>query len=78
MNSLQHSRYGEIRNDGGHYLIKRFKAWMAVIGEWFWFGFSFVLFLALGPFSAVVVLIGLKSLASEERQLEMTEPAKVI
>lgn len=77
MNTLQHSRLDEIKNDGGHCLISELKVCMATFSEWFWFCFSFVLFLALGPFSAIAVLIGLKSLASEERRQEMTEPASL-
>ncbi len=76
MNTLQESTAKEIKNDGGHYLIMWLKAHVDQVSEWFWFSVSFLLFLALGPFSAVVVLIGLKSLASEEEQQKMREPAK--
>ncbi len=76
MNTLQESTVKEIKNDGGHYLIMWLKANINLISEWFWFSVSFLLFLALGPFSAVVVLIGLKSLASEKEQQKMREPAK--
>lgn len=76
MNTFQNSSCKETRNDGGHYLISKLKAHMAMISEWFWFTISFLLFLALGPFSVFVVLIGLKSLASEEMQQNMKEPAK--
>lgn len=77
MNTLQHSRINGIKNDGGHCLILRLKACLAVFSEWFWFCLSFVLFLLMGPFSAVVVLIGLVSLGNEERRSEMTEPARL-
>lgn len=77
MNTLQHSRINGVKNDGGHFLLPRLKAFMAVFNEWFWFCLSFILFLVMGPFSAVVVLIGLVSLGSEERRSEMTEPARL-
>ena len=43
--------------------------------ESFWFCLTFFLFLLMGPFSAIVVLIGLGSLASEKNREQMTEPA---
>jgi hypothetical protein len=77
MNTLQNSNLKEAGNDGGHVLLTWLKAHLAIISEWFWFGISFLFFLLLGPFSAIVVLIGLKSLASEEMQQNMREPAKL-
>lgn len=77
MNTLQQSPMKEINNDGGHFLITWLKAHKGQISEWFWFSLSFLLFLALGPFSAIVALIGLKSLASEEQRQKMVEPARL-
>ena len=67
----------EAANDGGHSMFSWLKAHTEQISEWFWFSVSFVLFVALGPFSAIAVLFGLKALASEERQQDMVEPARV-
>lgn len=44
-------------------------------GEFLWFTTSLLLFLALGPFSAIAALIGLFSLASEKNRSNMQEPA---
>ncbi|WP_028585457.1 hypothetical protein [Desulfogranum mediterraneum] len=77
MNTLQPNQVKEMRTDGGHVLISWIKAHLTQISEWFWFCCSFLLFLALGPFSAVVVLLGLKSLGSEEQRQEMIEPARL-
>lgn len=77
MNSLSDNSVTEIRNDGGHSLISWLKAHSSQLSEWFWFFLSFLLFLALGPFSAIAVLFGLKSLASEEQQEQMIEPARL-
>lgn len=64
-------------SDGGHSLAMWFRAHLPQISEWFWFGLSFLLFILLGPFSAVVALIALGSLASEEQRERMVEPARL-
>ncbi|PLX47802.1 MAG: hypothetical protein C0613_12780 [Desulfobulbaceae bacterium] len=58
--------------------------WLALLGkrfahlsEAFWFTTSLVLFLVLGPFSAIVALIGLGSLATKGRTQHLQGPAKV-
>ena len=45
--------------------------------ESLWFCLAFGLFVLMGPFSAVVVLIGLGSLASKEKREKMPEPARL-
>jgi hypothetical protein len=77
MNILSHSQVSKPGNDGGHSLAKWIRAHSAQVTESFWFCLAFVLFLLMGPFSAVVVLIGLGSLASEENRERMTEPAQL-
>ncbi len=47
------------------------------IGESCWFCLTLALFLLMGPFSVIAVLMGLRSLASEENQAKMTEPARL-
>ena len=63
-------------NDGGHCPSARLRPLLPHLAESFWFGLCFVLFLLMGPFSAIAVLIGLGSLASEENRERMQEPAR--
>ncbi len=77
MKAFHQKHIQAFRIDGGQSWFAAVKASMSHWSEWFWFGFSFLLFLALGPFSAIAVLLGLKSLASEEMQEKMTEPARL-
>ena len=64
-------------NDGGHSLLHKTLSFLSTLSEPFWFCVSFLLFLLMGPFSAVAVLIGLCSLASEENRKKMSEPARI-
>jgi len=75
MNTLPHNQSNRMETDGGRSLLTWVQAHLAHIIESFWFCLTFVLFLLMGPFSAVVVLIGLGSLASEENRAKMSEPA---
>jgi hypothetical protein len=77
MNILSHSQTKQSGNDGGRSLTMWVRAHLAKIVESFWFCLTFVLFLLMGPFSAIVVLIGLGSLASEENREQMIEPARL-
>ncbi len=54
-------------------LGKRF----AHLSEAFWFVTSLVLFVILGPFSAVVAVVGLCSLARKGETKDLQSPAKV-
>lgn len=47
------------------------------LSEYFWFCLSFLLFIIMGPFSAVAVVIALFSLAGKENQNKMVEPASI-
>ena len=47
------------------------------MSEYLWFCLSFLLFIIMGPFSAVAVVIALFSLAGKENQNKMTEPAHI-
>ena len=75
MNIMPHNQADRTENDGGRSLFTWVRTHLAHIIESFWFCLTFVLFLLMGPFSAVVVLIGLGSLASEENRAKMSEPA---
>jgi len=61
-------------NDGGHSLLPSIKTRLTALSEPFWFVLSFLLFLLMGPFSAVAVVIGLCTL-SREHAGSMREPA---
>ena len=64
--------------DGGLSLVRRAALLASKLSEAFWFCLSFLLFLVMGPFSAVAVVIGLWSLAtSEECRSNMVEPASI-
>ena len=65
-----------IRNDSGQSLLQKMVSLFAGLSEPFWFVVSFLLFLLMGPFSVIAVLIGLCSLASEEHRNKMSEPAR--
>jgi uncharacterized membrane protein YecN with MAPEG domain len=64
-----------IMSDGGHSQLQRTISFLSSLSEPFWFCVSFLLFLLMGPFSAIVVLVGLCSLASEDNRNKMREPA---
>lgn len=64
-----------IMSDGGHSLLQRTISFLSGLSEPFWFCVSFLLFLLMGPFSAVAVIVGLCSLASEENRNKMRAPA---
>ena len=63
-------------NDGGHSLLQKTMRLLSRLSEPFWFCLSFLLFLLMGPFSAVAVVIGLCTLARENKDT-MIEPASV-
>ena len=77
METLQQLHVKQTECDGGHLLALWIRAHLSRIMESFWFCLAFVLFLLLGPFSAIVALIGLGSLASEENREKMVEPARL-
>lgn len=72
-----HSEEPISRKNDGSFLAGWVRSHLTHIAETFWFCLSFILFLILGPFSAIIVLIGLGSLASEENRERMTEPARL-
>ncbi|MBV5317382.1 MAG: hypothetical protein JZU50_06205 [Desulfobulbaceae bacterium] len=77
MNILQHYQTKQSGDDGGHFQATWIRVHLAQILESFWFCLTFVLFLLLGPFSAIAVLIGLGSLGNAENRERMTEPASL-
>jgi len=77
MNILPQSKANPSRDDGGHSPVQWVRVHLTQIIESFWFCLTFLLFLLLGPFSAIAVLIGLGSLASEESRARMSEPARL-
>ena len=77
MNILPQSKANPSGDDGGHSPVQWVRVHLTQIIESFWFCLTFLLFLLLGPFSAIAVLIGLGSLASEESRARMSEPARL-
>jgi len=77
MNTLQHHPTNPSAPDGGHVPTTWLRAHLAQIIESCWFGLTFVLFLLMGPFSAIAVLIGLGTLGNAENREQMTEPARL-
>ena len=66
------------KKDGGLSLVRRAANLAAKLSESFWFCLSFLLFIVMGPFSAIAVVIGLWSLATnEECRDNMVEPASI-
>lgn len=49
----------------------------AGLSERFWLCFSFILFVVMGPFSIVAVIIGLFSLAKDKNNEDASEPASL-
>jgi hypothetical protein len=62
---------------GKAYLLAAFGKRFSHVSEAFWFTTSLVLFVLLGPFSAIVALIGLVSLATKDQRKHLQSPAKV-
>lgn len=77
MNILQNHQVDQSENDGGHFLGLWIRMHQAQVAESFWFCLTFVLFLLLGPFSAIAVLVGLGSLGNAENRERMIEPASL-
>lgn len=50
---------------------------LSALSERFWFALSFILFVVMGPFAVFAVLLGLFSLAKEQRSKEAAEPASL-
>ncbi|MEN8140523.1 MAG: hypothetical protein ABFR97_04795 [Thermodesulfobacteriota bacterium] len=62
------------QKQGNQGMVARFSARLAGLSEAFWFCASLLLFLLLGPFSAVIVVIALFSLAGQSSCKEMAGP----
>ncbi len=71
-----HTLTNAMTNDGGHSLLQKTMRFFSSLSEPFWFCLSFLLFLLMGPFSAVAVLFGLCTLAKENKS-KMIEPASI-
>lgn len=78
MSILQQTFTTDQKKDGDLPLVSRIRALTARLRESFWFYLSFLLFIVMGPFSAIAVLIGLWSLASsDECKDNMVEPESI-
>ncbi len=78
MSILQQTITTDQKKDGDFSLVNRARSLAAKLSESFWFCLSFLLFIVMGPFSAIAVLIGLWSLASsDECKDNMVEPESI-
>lgn len=67
-----------LKSSLSHSGLQWLKSHTRQLAESFWFCLTFCLFVLMGPFSAVAVLIGLGSLASKEKREKMPEPARLL
>ncbi len=68
------------KGSGGHNqqsLIARIHYRFAHLGEVFWFCLALSLFVLLGPFSIIGVVVGLFSLAGTKENRQANEPASI-
>ncbi|MDR9501564.1 MAG: hypothetical protein RI601_07190 [Desulfurivibrionaceae bacterium] len=76
MSTLIHLLSKNQRLRGKAYWLAGLGKRFARLSEAFWFVTSLVLFVVLGPFSAIVALIALGSLARKEQTKDLQRPAK--
>lgn len=60
-----------------HSVIARVHNRFARLGEIFWFCLALLLFVLLGPFSIIAVIIGLFSLAGTKENRQAVKPASI-
>ncbi len=77
INTHHHMLTTTVKGEGGHSLLTRVMASWSALSEYFWFCLLFLLFIVMGPFSAIAVVIGLCSLANEENRNRMIEPESI-
>jgi hypothetical protein len=78
MSILHQTILADHEKDGGLSLVKYAGLLVEHVSELFWFCLSFLLFIIMGPFSAVAVLIGLWSLAADDEcGKNRIEPASI-
>ena len=75
MRALQHTSKGIHGNSQNVFFAKSSMSSLSHLGEAIWLCITFLLFIAMGPFSVIAVLYGLWSLASAENKGRMVEPA---
>lgn len=75
MKTLSHCLACLIKKEAQRCLPAERKRLVPQFIEIFWFCLTLFLFVLMGPFSAIAVLIGLGSLASEKNREQMIEPA---
>ncbi len=66
------------KNQGKHGLLARIADRFSRCSEIFWLTTSLLLFMLLGPFSAVIVVIALFNLAGQGHVKAMKEPASCV
>ena len=75
MRALHHTPEKHNGNDNHISVMKSFVNRFSNLSEGIWLSITFLLFLAMGPFSVIAVVYGLWSLASAENREKLVEPA---
>lgn len=75
MNAVNHEMTNRQGVEAHLPLHKTLSNRISQLSEKLWFCFTFLLFIAMGPFSVIAVIYGLWSLASKENREKMVEPA---
>lgn len=76
MTTLNHLLTDHQEYEPSFSIVKRIGALASRLSEALWFCLTFLLFIAMGPFSVFAVIFGLCSLASRESRERMDEPAR--
>ena len=74
MRALLHTQSGSGRNEASIF-PKKIMSKISQLSESIWLCITFLLFIALGPFSAIAVMYGLWALATDESKKQIGEPA---
>lgn len=75
MRAIQHTITGRTKGESSSSVLHRLAEIASRLSEPFWLCISFLLFIAMGPFSVIAVVYGLWSLANGEHREKMIEPA---
>lgn len=75
MNAINHSITKGQRVEAHIPVLKKLSNRLSQLSEALWLCITFLLFIAMGPFSIIAVFYGLWSLASSENREKMVEPA---
>ena len=75
MNAINQNITSRQRVEAHFPVLKKIANKISQLSETLWLCITFLLFIAMGPFSVIAVVYGLWSLASGENKEKMVEPA---